>query len=446
MEMRTGANDMAKLWASTGDEIDKKMEEFLSGKDAYLDQKLVKWDALTIAAHDVALAESGLLSHKELGAVLGELLRIYKDGLEFGPDLEDVHTAIETALAEKLGETGKKIRAGISRNDQIIADIKLFAKAQMIETAKAVLKVCESLDKLAEQNATVPMPGYTHLQRAMPYTAGSYFAAHLHGLLDDLKLMWGVYDFIDTSPLGAGVGYGNPLGPDKERIAALLGFKKADENSLAATNLRGKLEASIVAALLPIALDISRLATDLILFSTKEFGFFSLPREVCTGSSMMPQKRNPDPLELVRAKCTATAGAIATIVAMVSGLPSGYNRDLQETKGPLMESIENIQGCLAAMDSVLRGLAVNKDNLANALSPDIFATHRAAAITKGGVPYRKAYGIVAEELASGKTPPPVAPEPELGYKKKFIEAKKEVQHIQEKFWSGLAPLLKIMGS
>ncbi|MEA3368255.1 MAG: argininosuccinate lyase, partial [Planctomycetota bacterium] len=322
---------MAKLW-DKGYSVDAEIERFTVGEDHLLDRALVRADVLGSMAHATMLAAVGLLSAEERDQLLAGLRAVLAD-FEAGtfairPEQEDVHTAVEEVLTERLGDLGKKLHTGRSRNDQVLLDLRLWGKEQLHALAERAVALVRALAAFAREHEFVPMPGRTHTQVAMPSSLGLWAGAWAEAVLDDLELVKAAHTLTDQSPLGSGAAYGSALPLDRQMVADLLGFAKVQNNVLYCANSRGKAELATLAACVAATGDLSRLATDLIWGATPEFGYFRIPQELCTGSSMMPQKRNPCGLELVRAKAATVAGCVMQVAGILRALPSGYNRDL----------------------------------------------------------------------------------------------------------------------
>jgi argininosuccinate lyase len=379
----------------------KDVIEYTAGEDILLYKKLVKYDALGSIAHCLMLKKIGILQKDETEKIVQKLKEIVikHEEFELDPGLEDVHTCIENYLVKNIGSIGKKIHTGRSRNDQIILDLKLFSKDNLLETATNILSLCESCTQLSEKNLETVMPGYTHMQHAMPSTFSFWLMAFCESFMDDFKYLLAIYDLIDSNPLGAAAGYGVNIPLDRELTTKLLGFKKIQENALYVQNSRGKNESLILSGLSQIMLDLSKLAQDLILFSTEEFGFFELPEDFCTGSSIMPQKKNPDILEIMKAKASTVFSYLSQTLNITKSLPSGYNRDLQETKKPLLHSFEITISSLKIMEGLLKGLKLNKDNMLKAVKKDkSYAADLASILVIKGIPFREAYQKVGSVL------------------------------------------------
>ena len=390
-----------KLWQKDY-EPDRTVERYTVGEDYLLDQELVEVDVLGSLAHATMLQRIGVLSAEELArlrAALLEVLELHRRG-EFTLRLEDedVHTKVENHLTERLGALGKKIHTGRSRNDQVLVDLRLYTKRFLHRIAHAVLDLCEVLWSFSDRYRMTFMAGRTHTQPAMPSSVGLWSAALLEALLDDLALLRAAYELNDQCPLGSAASYGVPLPLDRALVARLLGFSRVQNNVLYANNSRGKFEAAVLFALVEVMLDLSRLAADLILFGLPEFGYFSFPPEMYNGSSIMPQKRNPATLELLRARTSTAMGYLFQVLSIVRALPSGYNRDFQETKAPFMRGMALALSSVQVAAHLLRHLQVNEEALRRGCTPEIFAADRALELSLQGMPFRDAYREVARQL------------------------------------------------
>lgn len=403
---------MEKLW-DKGYQLDALMESFTVGDDPKYDQELLFFDCVGSLAHAKMLNRIGILSKEEWKHLQRGLSSLISDGLCVNDQDEDVHTAVEKAL----GESGKKLHTARSRNDQIALDLRLWAKDQLLKVSEIVVHLCKALKGFALQSANIPIPGRTHMQHAMPSSLGLWAGAFLESLIDDLNLLKGAYELIDQSPLGSAAGYGVALPIDRAFVSEALGFKKVQNNVLYVSNSRGKFEAAIVHALCQIMNDLSKLAADIIFFSLPEVGYFSLPQELCSGSSLMPQKRNPDPLELIRAKAATLSASLIQILEISRGLPSGYHRDFQETKGPFMESMKTAVSATGVMERIICALQVNEERCTGAFSKELFATDTALKLTEKGIPFREAYQHIAlhpGEIASETPQENIANKTHLG--------------------------------
>jgi argininosuccinate lyase len=392
---------MPKLWQKDY-QIDKLIERYDVGDDYLLDRELIESDCLGSIAHARMLAKVGILTAAEadaLATALRDVIALAQQGrFEIKAEDEDVHTAIENHVTAKLGDLGKKIHTARSRNDQVIVDVRLYAKGKLLDIADAALSFAATLVEFAEKHQEVPMVGRTHTQRAMPSSVGLWAGCWLEAMLDDLDLLRAAYALNDQCPLGSAASYGVPLPIDRQLTSDLLGFARLQNNVLYANTSRPKIESIIISALAQFMVDLSRLAADLIWFSTPEFGYFDLPPELTDGSSIMPQKRNPGMMETTRARTATVISHLMRSLEIQRGLISGYNRDHQEGKESLLRSLAIAGDALAVCDLTFQKLRVNEQRCAAAFSPDVFATDRALELVQQGVPFRDAYRQVATEL------------------------------------------------
>ena len=393
---------MPKLWQKSY-RLNEQVERFEGAQNSALDTRLICHDVWGSLAHAAMLAYIGILTDAEHAALKDALCNILTlaETHEFTiePSDEDVHTSIENYLAATAGVAGKKIHMARSRNDQVLVDLRLYGKEQLHSVADKLCHLCAVLVEFADTHADVPMPGYTHMQRAMLSSVGLWAAAFAESLLDDEQLLATAYALNDQSPLGSAAGYGVPIAIDRQYTADLLGFSRVQHNVIYVQNSRGKIEAAIVQALTQIMLDLSKLAQDILLFSTVEYGFFTIPQELCTGSSIMPQKRNLGVMELVRARTQTMVALQQQILGIVTGLPSGYNMDYQETKRPFMEALDLVQDSLDICTLVVGAIGVNTDRLTAACTFELFAADRAYELTTtANLPFRDAYRIVGAEV------------------------------------------------
>ena len=391
---------MSRLWEK-GEPLSAVAERFTVGRDPELDLRLVAHDALASAAHASMLEGIGVLSREELADLRGELARVVAEARrgEFAIQREDEdgHTALENRLTRACGEAGKKIHTGRSRNDQVIAALRLWGRETVLTLTGAVLDRTEQLLDLAEEHREVVVPGYTHTRQAMSSTLGHLFAAHAEGLLDAVPWLDTAFFHLDRSPLGSASGYGVSLPLDRLVVSDLLAFTRPQVNTLAVQNDRGKTEMlALGAALAPVA-DLSRLAADLIWYSTEELGYVSLSVDVTTGSSIMPQKRNPDVLELARAGAAKLRARHAEAAAVFMPLSSGYHRDLQATKEPFVEGLSGALDLVRVFEPVLSGLTVDPERSRAALTRAIGSTDEVYRRVEEGTPFRDAYRAVGED-------------------------------------------------
>lgn len=400
-----------KLWEK-GYKLDQLVETFMTGDDPLLDHALISYDCVGSIAHAKMLEKIGILTFEESRQLTQELkftIQLADEGkFMIKPEDEDIHTAVENALVAKLGDVGKKLHTARSRNDQILLDMRLYMKNQIRQITQEVLNACDVLCKFAASNQEVPIPGRTHFQRAMPSSMGLWAAAFAETLLDDIHLLEGAYQLIDQCPLGSAASYGVSISIDRQYCADLLGFKIVQNNVLYANNSRGKFEAAVLHVLVQIMNDLSKVATDIIIFSAPEFGYLLLPEKFCPGSSLMPQKRNPCPLELIRAKSATLQGYLFQTLEIVRALPSGYNRDFQETKRPIMHGLETTSLSLKVFSQIFSELQVNEKTCIAAFTPELFATDQVLKLTSGGIPFRDAYQQVAKDPSSVAETDPVA--------------------------------------
>lgn len=379
---------------------------YTAGQDAVLDLALLEADCLGTAAHVLMLSKMRvkppILTAADAELVLRELARIAelarKGRFAIRLEDQDAHLAVERALTRRLGDLGKKIHTGRSRNDQVALDLRLYSKVNLLALMQETAALAEEWLVFARQHRTLPMVGRTHMQPAMPSSVGLWASAWTEGLLEDLQVLRCANDLNDRCPLGAAASFGVPLPIDRRLTSRLLGFREPIHNVLHANNARGKLEAMILTATHQVMLSLSRMAQDLIIFTMPEFGYFTLPHDLCTGSSIMPQKNNPDVLELLRARTAVSGACLARVQEIVRALPSGYNRDVQETKAPLMEGFELARSGVRVMRSLVRGLRPEPAALRNAFTPAVFATDHALELVARGMPFRDAYRLVKKNL------------------------------------------------
>ncbi|MBN1686473.1 MAG: argininosuccinate lyase [Spirochaetales bacterium] len=392
---------MAKIWQKNYT-LNALVEEFTVGSDYLLDADLVVADCLGSIAHARMLEKIGILTAAERQSVEDELKVIAREGQDgrfiIKREEEDCHTAIENRLTETVGEAGKKIHTGRSRNDQVLTALRLYERSFLLELARRGVKTVLCLTDFAAEHRDLPMPGLTHMRIAMPSSVGLWAGAFAEEVLGHLSLLPAIYDLVDQCPLGSAASYGVPLPLDREMTAGLLGFSRVQNNVLYAANSRSGTEGWILTLAEQLGVTLSRLAQDLILFSMPEFGYFSLPDELCSGSSIMPQKKNPDALELLRAKAVTLGHAAAAVRGYVHALPSGYNRDIQESKEPFAKASRTILLCLEVTALTIENLVVHPQALAAACSPEIFATDAVMDLVSQGMSFRDAYRRVAEQI------------------------------------------------
>ncbi len=399
---------MAKLWQKDY-QLNALVEKFTVGEDWKLDRQLLTADALASIAHARMLQSIDILTEDELSQLqqgLRDIIgRVQRGEFEVRPQDEDGHTAIENALVESLGEAGKKIHTGRSRNDQVLTALRVWTRDAAGRLLEASFETAEAFLDLARAHRDVPLPGRTHMQIAMPASVGLWAGSFAEELLDGARHLQQVAGHIDQSPLGSAASYGVPLPLDRGMTSDLLGFRKLQHNVLYANNTRGKFESMLLDAAEQLMLSLSKAAQDLILFSMPEFGYFTLPKELCSGSSIMPQKRNPDMLELIRGKSATLSGYAQQIKQVIRSLPSGYNRDFQETKEPFLRGMALTYRSLKVMSLTVGALQVHPDVLEAAMPPEIYATDAALEKVQAGMSFRDAYlevGTHLEELQGRK--------------------------------------------
>lgn len=394
---------MTLLWDKGGAAPDAAVQAFVAGADVASDRLLFPFDVAATAAHARGLARIGVLDAADLAALEGALAALDDDfragRFVLDERFEDGHSAIEAELTRRVGEPGKRVHAGRSRNDQVQVALRLYAKDRLARLAALAHDVARAMLARARADELTPMPGYTHLQRAVPSTVGLWFAAFVEGFAEDAELALAVRAWLDRSPLGTAAGFGVNLPLDRAGVAADLGFAGVQQNPMNVQNARGKVELAALAALRSALLDLRRFAWDLSLYATGEFSFVCLPEAFTTGSSIMPNKRNPDVVELLRAAFARVAGAEVEIASALS-LPSGYHRDLQATKSPFLQAFEHGLAALALVPRLVTELTVEPDAMRAAVDGPMHATDRAVERVLAGETFRDAYRAVGAELGA----------------------------------------------
>lgn len=397
-----------KLWQKNV-ELNKEIEKFTVGKDRELDVFLAPYDVLGSMAHITMLESINLLTSSELEVLLKELKNIYrlaesgKFVIEDG--VEDVHSQVELMLTRKLGDAGKKIHSGRSRNDQVLVDLKLFSRAGIHSIAQESKKLFDELQKQSEKYKNVLMPGYTHTQIAMPSSFGLWFGAYAESLADDMQLLLAAWRVANRNPLGSAAGYGSSFPLNRTMTTKLLGFESMDYNVVYAQMGRGKTERTIAFAIASIAGTISKLAFDACMFNSQNFGFIHLPTECTTGSSIMPHKKNPDVFELIRAKCNKLQTLPSQITAIMNNLICGYSRDLQTIKEVFMPAFGELLDCIRMTAYIVERTEVNEHILENPLYDPIFSVEEVNRRVIAGTPFREAYKQVGLEIETGNFTP-----------------------------------------
>ena len=397
-----------KLWEKSV-QVNKDIERFTVGRDREMDLYLAKHDVLGSMAHITMLESIGLLTKEELVQLLAELRNIYasaeKGEFVIEEGVEDVHSQVELMLTRRLGDIGKKIHSGRSRNDQVLLDLKLFTRTQIKEIAEAVEQLFHVLVNQSERYKDILMPGYTHLQIAMPSSFGLWFGAYAESLTDDLQMMQAAYKVCNRNPLGSAAGYGSSFPLRRQMTTDLLGFDSLDYNVVYAQMGRGKMERTVAFAMAGIAATLSKLAFDACMFNSQNFGFIKLPDQFTTGSSIMPHKKNPDVFELTRAKCNKLQGLPQQITLISNNLPSGYFRDLQIIKEVFLPSFDELKDCLRMVTHMMREVKVNEQILDDDKYALLFSVEEVNRLVLEGVPFRDAYKQVGLNIEAGKFVP-----------------------------------------
>ena len=394
-----------KLWEKNV-QVDQEVDTFTVGKDREMDLYLAKYDVLGSMAHITMLESIGLLTKEELTVLLAELKNIYAvaDSGQFVIEegVEDVHSQVELMLTRRLGDTGKKIHSGRSRNDQVLLDLKLFTRAQIQEVVELVSGLFEVLISQSNRYKDVLLPGYTHLQIAMPSSFGLWCGAYAERLADDLQMLQAAYKVCNRNPLGSAAGYGSSFPLRRQMTTDLLGFDSLDYNVVYAQMGRGKMERTVAFAMAGIAATLSKLAFDACMFNSQNFGFIKLPDQFTTGSSIMPHKKNPDVFELTRAKCNKLQGLPQQITLISNNLPSGYFRDLQIIKEVFLPSFDELKDCLRMVTHMMREVKVNEHILDDDKYALLFSVEEVNRLVLEGVPFRDAYKQVGLNIEAGK--------------------------------------------
>jgi len=394
-----------KLWEKNV-QVDHEVDIFTVGKDREMDIYLAKYDVLGSMAHITMLESIGLLTKEELNVLLAELRNIYAvaDRGEFiiEEGIEDVHSQVELMLTRRLGDMGKKIHSGRSRNDQVLLDLKLFTRSQIQELVELVSGLFDVLISQSNRYKDVLLPGYTHLQVAMPSSFGLWFGAYAESLVDDLQLMQAAYRICNRNPLGSAAGYGSSFPLNRQMTTDLLGFDSLDYNVVYAQMGRGKMERTVAFAMAGIAATLSKLAFDACMFNSQNFGFIKLPDQFTTGSSIMPHKKNPDVFELTRAKCNKLQGLPQQIILISNNLPSGYFRDLQIIKEVFLPAFDELKDCLRMVTHMMREVKVNEHILDDDKYSLLFSVEEVNRRVLAGMPFRDAYKQVGLDIEADK--------------------------------------------
>ena len=393
------------LWQKDYTVISEQVQKFTVGRDREFDLVLAKYDVQGSLAHVTMLERVGLLPHDEFILIKQELEKIQED-IEKGAfslldTVEDIHSQIEQMLTERLGDAGKKIHSGRSRNDQVAVDVKLYLRAEILEVRDAALSLFHLLLELSDLHKDKLLPGYTHLQLAMPSSFGLWFGAYAESLVDDMSMLVTAYKMADKNPLGSGAGYGSSFPLDRALTTQLLNFGDLHYNSVYAQMSRGKTERFAAMAFSTVAATLSRLSMDVCLYMNQNFGFISFPDSLTTGSSIMPHKKNPDVFELIRGKCNRIQSTPNELTLLINNLPSGYHRDMQLTKEILFPAIEDLKSCLQMAGLMLNSILVKDGILNDERYKYLFTVEKVNALVNNGIPFRDAYRQVANEVENG---------------------------------------------
>ena len=388
-----------KIWQKKY-QLNKQIENYTVGNDYLLDQKLLKYDCKASIAHAKMLQKLKILTKNECDKIVKVLNEIIKKN-EAGSFViekqdEDCHTAIENYLVKNLGKIGKKIHYARSRNDQVLTALRLYYKDEIKNMINFAEDFIQSLDSFKEKYGHIEIPGYTHMKKAMPSSIGLWCDAFIDSMHDNKKLLQETFQLIDQSPLGTGAGYGLPIEIDRKYTAQLLGFKNIQKNPIYAQNSRGKFESTIIHALNQIMFDLNKFSSDILLFSMSEIGYLNLSPEVCTGSSIMPHKKNPDVLEILRANYYKILSFEFQIKTIIGNLPSGYNRDLQLTKEPIIEGFEITKNSLQVTKIVINNIQVNQKKCKKAMTKELYSTKETYDLVKQGAAFRDAYNQISK--------------------------------------------------
>ena len=397
-----------KLW-DKGFSTDKKIDHFTVGNDRELDLHLAKYDVMASTAHAIMLGKIGLLTATETNDLVNELhligISIEKNEFVIEDSFEDMHSKIEYLLTEKLGDTGKKIHTARSRNDQVLVAMHLYLKDELSEIKAQTKDLFDVLMLLAERHKKVLLPGYTHLQIAMPSSFGLWFSAYAESLIDDLYFIDAAYKVADQNPLGSAAGYGSSFPVDRTFTTEEMGFKTMKYNVVAAQMGRGKVEKATAFGMANIAATLSKMAMDICLYMSQNFNFISFPNELTTGSSIMPHKKNPDVFELVRGKCNKLQAIPNQLTLVINNLPSGYHRDLQLVKEIIVPAIQDMKACLEILTFSLKEIKVNNGILEDPKYDYLFSVDTLNELVQNGVPFRDAYKKMGQEIEAGTFSP-----------------------------------------
>jgi argininosuccinate lyase len=394
-----------KLWQKDATNTSALVEQFTVGRDKEFDRLLAPYDVQGNMAHAAMLAQVGLLTAEEntqLQQALAQILQeVSAEQFELPAEVEDIHSYVELLLTSRVGEAGKKIHTGRSRNDQVAVDLKLYLRAEVLQVKDAVKGLCDLLLKLSNKHRDKLLPGYTHLQLAMPSSAGLWLSAYAESLVDDLEMLAAAYALVNKNPLGSGAGYGSSFPLNRRSTTQQLGFKTLNWNSVYAQMSRGKTEKAVATGISYVAATLSKLAYDCCLYLNQNFGFISFPAELTTGSSIMPHKKNPDVFELIRAKCNRIQAAPNELTLLINNLPSGYHRDMQLTKEILFPALQDLKACLHMTALMLENMEVKDGILNHEKYKYLFTVEAMNELVNKGIPYRDAYRDIGNRVDAG---------------------------------------------
>lgn len=396
---------MKPIWDKGGKEMNSLIGRYTVGRDREMDMMLARYDVLGSMAHITMLQKVGLLGKEELKPLLKGLKTILgnidKGEFSISPNVEDVHSEVEAELTQMYGEMGKKIHSGRSRNDQVLLDLKLFTRSRLRNIVESIKQLSDVLIGQSDKYKDVLLPGYTHLQIAMPSSFGLWFGAYAESLADDMLFVKAAFDMCNQNPLGSAAGYGSSFPLDREMTTSLLGFDSMNYNVVYAQMTRGKLERNVAFAIGAVASTLSRLAFDACLYNSQNFGFIRLPEDCTTGSSIMPHKKNPDVFELTRAKCNSLQALQQNIMMITNNLPSGYFRDMQQTKELFLPAFDQLEDILTMVTYMMKNIVPNMDILKDSKYDPIFSVEEVNRLVLDGMPFREAYVKVGQEIAKG---------------------------------------------
>jgi argininosuccinate lyase len=397
---------MMKLWSKDNTETSEQIEKFTVGRDNEFDALLAEHDVTGTIAHVSMLQQAGLMNANEAELALNGLKQILQEirinAFTIEEGVEDIHSQVELLLTRRIGDAGKKIHSGRSRNDQIAVDIKLFLRGEILKIKEEVKSLFDLLIAQSEKNKNKLLPGYTHLQIAMPSSAGLWLGAYAESFVDDMEMLVTAYNITNKNPLGSGAGYGSSFPLNRGLTTQLLGFKSMNYNSVYAQMSRGKTEKIVAQALSSIAATLSKLAMDCCLYLSQNFGFISFPSELTTGSSIMPHKKNPDVFELVRAHCNRIQAIPNELTILLNNLPSGYHRDLQLTKEVLFPAFNELRSCLLMTGMMISNISINENILNDEKYRYLFSVEAVNELVNKGVPFREAYKTIGDQIEKGE--------------------------------------------